>query len=193
MRRTDRGRNPQAQQEPTQRRGKIAARHASHPTRITIKGELMRTSIGLQKADHRFHLGLFVEIRVFPGQTRRSRCQHPQNCTPRSHAGACRCRAVFSRHTTDIFAIHLNLLQRLPRRSRASASSVAWAEDTRFCAAASRPFGWTGASELLRLAGLDHAVDTRAGLGHLGGVPGAQVERDASPQCGFRRAGRSRK
>jgi len=48
--------------EPTQRRGKIAARHAPHPTRITIKGDLMRTSIGLQKADHRFHRGLFVEI-----------------------------------------------------------------------------------------------------------------------------------
>ena len=62
------GRHPQAQQEPTQWRGKIPARHASHPARITIKGHLTRTAVLAQKGDHRFHGRLCVEILAGLGQ-----------------------------------------------------------------------------------------------------------------------------
>jgi len=76
-----------------------------------------------------------------------------------------------------------------PEAQEATVSSVAWAEYNRFSAQASRQFGWTGASEPLRLAGLDHAADNTVELGDLVCVPDALVERDASPQCRFRRAG----
>jgi len=58
----NRGCNPQAQQEPTQWRGKIPARHTTNPTRITIKGHLTWTPVLAQAGDHRFQCRLFVEI-----------------------------------------------------------------------------------------------------------------------------------
>src|SRR5260370_5825846 len=99
---------------------------------------MMRPSIGLHKADPRFQRGLFVEVRVFPAQTARSRCQHPQNCTPRSHADACGCRALFSRHTTHIFAHPSESPPTAPEAQWAVVSSVALAESNRFSEAASR-------------------------------------------------------
>src|SRR6266567_9634174 len=70
-------------------------------------------------------------------------------------------------------------------------SSAAWAEYIHFSARASRRFGWTWASELLRLAGLDRAADNRARPAVLVYVPDALVETAASLRCGFRRAGPS--
>ncbi len=72
--------------------------------------------------------------------------------------------------------IHLDLLQRLARRSRAVVSSVAWAGYTRFSGGASRRFGWIGASEPLRLAGPNRAADTRAAPEGLAYVLDAPVE-----------------
>jgi hypothetical protein len=68
MWRANMGRNPQAQQEPTQGRGKIPARHTSHPTRITIKGHLTWTAVLAQEGDHCFHGRLCVEILSGLGQ-----------------------------------------------------------------------------------------------------------------------------
>src|SRR5437763_2363963 len=62
MRRAHMWPNPQAQQEPTQRRGKIPARPPPNPARITIKGDLPWASILAQEGDHRFQRRLFVEI-----------------------------------------------------------------------------------------------------------------------------------
>jgi hypothetical protein len=62
------GRDPQAQQEPAQGRGKIPARHTSNPPRITIKGHLTWTAVLAQEGDHRFHSRLCVEILSGLGQ-----------------------------------------------------------------------------------------------------------------------------
>src|SRR2546421_11757369 len=71
-------------------------------------------------------------------------------------------------------------------------SSLAWAGYTRFSARVSRRFDWSGASELLRLAGPDRAADNRARPGGQACVPVVPVETGASPRCGFPPAGPSR-
>ncbi len=169
------------------------AQHCHQPKPgIAIKGHLTRATIGLQKDDHRFHRCLFVEVRVFLAQIARSRCQHPQNCTPRLHAGACGCRALWRRtHYSHLCAsiwISSN-----GSRGGVWPSFPRWLEqDTPvFPQERAIRFGWTGASELLRLAELDRAADTRAEPGDLACVPDAPVETDASPRCRLRRAGKS--
>jgi len=112
MRRAHVGRNPQAQEEPTQRRGKIAARHTSHPARITIKGHLTRTPILAQESDHRFHRGLFMKILSgLSQQSDRGPCI--KKITDFDHMLALALRALLGRDGADILEIHLDLFQRL--------------------------------------------------------------------------------
>src|SRR6266566_5873370 len=110
MRRANVGRNPQAQEEPTQRRGKIAARHTSYPPRITIKGHLTRTPILAQESDHRFQRRLFVEIlSSLSQQSDRGPCI--QKITDFDHMLTLALRALFTRAGAYIIEIHLDLFQ----------------------------------------------------------------------------------
>jgi hypothetical protein len=98
----DVGRNSQAQQKPTQRRGRIATRHTSHPPRITIKGHLTGTPIRAQEADHRFHRGMTREnlSGLGPQSDRAARIQKVAHL---DHMLTLALRALLGRDGADIF------------------------------------------------------------------------------------------
>src|SRR5258707_4036522 len=106
----------------------------------------MRASIGLQKADHCFHRGLFGEV-LSGLRKQRERGARIHKIAHLDHMLALALRALFSRYTTHIFAHPFGSPPTAPEAQWARGSSVAWAEYTRFSAEASRPFGWTRASE----------------------------------------------
>lgn len=180
-------------QSKRRRKGEGKSRPALPPTRagIVIKGHLTRATVGLQKDDHRFHRCLFVEVLVFPGQTRRPRCQHPQNYTLRSHAGACPGDFVEADTLLTSLRIHLNLFQWLPRLS--GPSFPLWLGQDTPVFPQELPDRSTGARQTNSRGGPrpDRVADNRAGPAGLACVPSAPGETDASPRCGFRRTGPS--
>src|SRR5579863_2171047 len=181
MRRANRGRNPQAQQKPTQWRGKIPARYASHPPRIAIKGYLTRTPIPTQESDHRFHRGLFVKILsgLCP-QGDRGTCI--KKIADLDHMLALTLQALLWRDGANIFAHPSGFLPMALGVHRGGA--VLWNESPSnpWCARFSRSFGWSGAGGPEMLAAPGHGEGSRARHEDQAHASSSLAAKSASPQ-----------
>src|SRR5690348_366924 len=100
--------NPQAQQQPAQRRRKIPTGDSSYPAWIAIKGHLARASILAQKGDHGFQGGLFVEILSRLGR-KGNRRAYIDKIADFDHMLALPLRTLLRRDAADILEVHLNL------------------------------------------------------------------------------------
>src|SRR5260221_2121857 len=184
MWRANMGRNPQATQKPTQWRGKIPARHTSHPTGITIKGHLTWTPVLAQEGDHRFHGRLFMEILSGLGQqSDRGSCVN--EIADFDDMLALALRALLRRDGAHILlhpsgSLPMALAVRLGGAALWNASA-----DSPWHVGSSRSFDWSGAEGPVLPAAPGHEEGNRARHEGQAHASNSLVEPGASPQSAW--------